>query len=288
MLKTVEKIAKTEEEAIRAALNELGVQLEQAKVEVLEKAKSGFLGIGSAPARVRVSCEVEEPADQKVAEFLKGLFERMEVEAEAKVEVKDDGAIAVELEGEGIGALIGRRGETLDAIQHLCNYAVNRGDGQRIRVSIDAENYRAKREESLVKLAKKVAEKVLRYRKSLTLEPMNAYERHIIHTALQDVAGVTTFSTGSEPNRRVVVSYDAANAPQRSERPAREGKESRERGGYRRGGRDRDRSRRGYSPRPAPVEEPIEADEEEGDEVLDPSQLIADLGQDKSNTREWC
>ena len=112
------------------------------------------------------------------------------------------------LEGETLGQLIGRRGETLDAIQQLTNYAVNSGADKRIRVHVDAENYRAKREQSLESLARKVAGKVTKYRRSVTLEPMNANERHVIHAALQDEPGITTYSIGSEPNRRVVVSYD--------------------------------------------------------------------------------
>ena len=106
-----------------------------------------------------------------------------------------------------MGQIIGRRGETLDAIQQLTSYCVNRSNNGRVRVTVDAENYRAKREESLEHLAQKVAGKVVKYRRSVTLEPMNAYERHIIHTVLQDVPNVTTGSIGSEPNRRVVVSY---------------------------------------------------------------------------------
>mgnify|MGYP002139888277 CR=1 FL=1 len=108
-------------------------------------------------------------------------------------------------QGRGLGAIIGRRGETLDAIQQLTNYAVNSGADKRIRVHVDAENYRAKREQSLESLARKVAAKVTKYRRSVTLEPMNAYERHVIHAALQDKAGVTTYSVGTEPNRRVVI-----------------------------------------------------------------------------------
>ena len=107
-----------------------------------------------------------------------------------------------------MGQLIGRRGETLDAIQQLTNYVVNRDRDKRVRIHVDAENYREKREQSLEHLARKVAAKVVKYRRSVTLEPMNAYERHVIHTALQDVEHVTTFSTGTEPNRRVVVSYE--------------------------------------------------------------------------------
>ena len=116
--------------------------------------------------------------------------------------------VRLQLAGEQIGGVIGRRGETLDAIQQLTSYAVNRSGSGRVRVQLDAENYREKREQSLQHLARKVAAKVTKYRRSVTLEPMNAYERHVIHTALQDVPNVTTYSTGTEPNRRVIVAYD--------------------------------------------------------------------------------
>ncbi len=114
---------------------------------------------------------------------------------------------AVELQGNSLGMLIGRRGDTLDAIQHITNYAVNHGQGKRVRINVDAENYRKKREESLIRLANKVAGKVVRSRRNITLEPMNAYERHVIHAALQDYPDVTTYSTGTEPGRRIVVAY---------------------------------------------------------------------------------
>ena len=113
----------------------------------------------------------------------------------------------MELEGEGLGAVIGRRGETLDALQQLTGYAVNHGQQKRVRVRIDAEGYRSKREESLERMARRMADKVVRYRRNMTLEPMNAYERHVVHTALQDYPGVTTYSIGAEPNRRTVVAY---------------------------------------------------------------------------------
>lgn len=133
----------------------------------------------------------------------------MNVAAEPEITQSEDGStISVDLKGENMGALIGRRGETLDAIQHLTNYAVNRGESNRIRINIDAENYRAKRTEALQRLAQKVAAKVIKYRRNVTLEPMNAYERHVIHVALQDYEGVTTYSTGTEPNRRIVVAYE--------------------------------------------------------------------------------
>ena len=133
----------------------------------------------------------------------------MESEAEVKVYEVEKGRYKVILEGEKLGALIGRRGETLDAIQQLTSYSVNRGnDRGRVRVQVDAEGYREKREESLERLAAKVAAKVTKYRRNVTLEAMNAYERHVIHTALQDTPYISTFSIGTEPNRRVVVSYD--------------------------------------------------------------------------------
>ena len=145
---------------------------------------------------------------QQITAFLTGLLEHMECRAQVKVYMDAEGRYKVILEGEKLGALIGRRGETLDAIQQLTSYTVNRGQSKRVRIHVDAEGYRAKREESLQRLAVKVAGKVVKYRKNMTLEPMNAYERHVIHTALQDYPGVSTFSTGTEPNRRTVVAYD--------------------------------------------------------------------------------
>jgi len=144
----------------------------------------------------------------KIVDFLTGLLERMEVNATPVVSVDGEGNYLVELEGDGLGAVIGRRGETLDAIQQLTGYAVNHGQSKRVRVRIDAEGYRSKREESLERMARRVADKVVRYRRNMTLEPMNAYERHVVHTALQDYPGVTTYSIGTEPNRRTVVAYD--------------------------------------------------------------------------------
>lgn len=265
----IDVTGKTEEEAIRKALEQLHMDRDDVSVEILERAKSGFLGIGSSPARVRVTYGQEEPEApaapvqpekkpeprpqprpqpkpeqpktrkpeppkapvkapespaqapaaapeqsvpddnaRRITEFLTGLLEHMDSPAQVQVTETEKGRYSVVLEGQKLGQLIGRRGETLDAIQQLTNYAVNSGREKRIRVHVDAENYRAKREQSLESLARKVAAKVTRYRRSVTLEPMNAYERHVIHAALQDVPGVNTYSIGSEPNRRVVVSYD--------------------------------------------------------------------------------
>ena len=132
----------------------------------------------------------------------------MGIQAEIEITARENGGVNVNLSGSNMGAVIGRRGETLDAIQHLTNYAVNRGSEKHLHISVDAENYRSKREESLTRLAEKMAEKAIKYKRSMALEPMNSYERHVIHTALQDVPGVTTYSTGVDPNRRVIVAYD--------------------------------------------------------------------------------
>lgn len=263
----IDVTGKTEEEAIRKALQQLQMDRDDVSVEILERAKSGFLGIGSSPARVRVTYGQQEPEApaapvqpekkpekkpepkpqqpkpqkaeapkaapkapeapkaaetpaapaqelcqddnaRRITEFLTGLLEHMDSPAQVKVTETEKGRYSVVLEGQKLGQLIGRRGETLDAIQQLTNYAVNRGRTHRVRIHIDAEHYRAKREESLKRLANKVAAKVVKYRRNITLEPMNAYERHVIHAALQDVPGVNTYSIGTEPNRRVVVSYD--------------------------------------------------------------------------------
>ena len=223
MIKSLETTGRTEDEAIAAALKELGLERDDVSVTVVERAKSGFLGIGASPAVVRVEYEapVEAEAPVKAAEksvddgefadiraFLAGLLERMGVKANIEISRRDGKSIAVNLSGANMGAVIGRRGETLDAIQHLTNYVINRGSDKHMHICVDAESYRAKREESLVRLADKMAAKVIKYKRSMALEPMNSYERHIIHAALQDYEGVTTSSTGTEPNRRVVVSYD--------------------------------------------------------------------------------
>lgn len=262
MIKTLEKAGRTEDEAIQAALKELGLDRDEVSVEILERAKSGFFGFGAVPAKIRVSYECEDepavaapaanPAPSTVKEapviakpvvkkeeaapaasvakkasaeaetvpaessddehaqiraFLNGLFDRMGIQADIDISTAENGIVNVNLSGAGMGAIIGRRGETLDAIQHLTNYVINRGNDKRMHINIDAEAYRSKREESLTHLAEKMAEKAIKYKRNMALEPMNSYERHVIHTALQNYKGVTTASTGEEPNRRVVVTY---------------------------------------------------------------------------------
>ncbi len=262
MLKFIEVTGKTVDEAISKGLDQLGLDRDDVSLEILEQGKTGFLGIGSVPARVKLSYEGpdEEPAPAPVVEekpapvkeeaprkaqpkaepkveapkaqpapaktetpvaagedavidaiikFQTGLFAHMGVEA-TPVVTKEGDTYQVVLQGENMGALIGHRGETLDAIQQLTGYAVNHGRSHRARIHVDAEGYRARREESLERLARKTAARVVKYRRSVTLEAMNAYERHVIHAALQDFAGVTTYSTGTEPNRRTVVAYDSS------------------------------------------------------------------------------
>ena len=145
--------------------------------------------------------------EEKIEVFLKGLLEHMDSKAVPHCWKESGNAYQVDLVGDDLGYLIGRRGDTLDAIQHLCNYAVNREVEGHIRVSVDAESYRQKREESLRRYARKKAQQVLKARRRTTLEPMNAYERHVIHAALQDMENITTHSTGVEPNRCVVIEY---------------------------------------------------------------------------------
>ena len=303
MEKFITATGKTIDLAIAAALEQLGMDRDSVSVEVLDNPRSGFLGIGAQPARVKVTYEAPDeppkpalssasrskpkkpvqesasapkviapaapaapapamaqprpepkpqqpkparepkprperkpqqpkapkapkaaeqtapaepkvyaPADpgsveEQIEQFVKGLLEHMGSNAVPHAAKSADETYMVALVGENLGILIGRRGETLDAIQHLTNYAVNRGQTKRVRINVDAENYRLKREESLQRLASKVAGKVVKYRRNITLEPMNAYERHVIHAALQDHPDVTTFSTGTEPNRRIVVAY---------------------------------------------------------------------------------
>lgn len=313
MEKYIVTTGKTIELAIEAALAQLKLDRDSVSVEVLKNARSGFLGIGSSPAEVKVTYEVpdedtapktalssasrskpkerpeipvttgvisrpgkkpepeqrpakkqserkperkaeprpekkaeprpekraeQKPAkkaerkpdaqpkpveapkpartyapaepgsvEEKIESFLKGLLEHMGSDAVPHAYQLDEESYRADLVGGDAGLLIGRRGDTLDAIQYLTGYAINRDREKRLRISVDAGDYRLKREDSLRQLANKMAAKAVKYRRNFTLEPMNAYERHIIHAALQDYPEVTTFSTGTEPHRRIVVAY---------------------------------------------------------------------------------
>ena len=275
MEKTIVATGKTIDLAIEAALTQLGLDRDSVSVEVLAQAKSGFLGLGSQPAKIQVTYEAPDPApkvalssasrskpkaekkpeapkaepkqeapkaekkaekkerapkvekkveapkaepktyapaepgsvEETIEVFLKGLLAHMNSDAVPHAWKGEGNNYYVEFTGSDLGYLIGRRGDTLDALQHLCNYTINRDTESRIRISVDAEEYRRKREDSLSRYARKKAQQVLKNRRRTTLEPMNAYERHVIHSALQDMENITTHSTGTEPNRRVVIEY---------------------------------------------------------------------------------
>ena len=145
--------------------------------------------------------------EERIEVFIKGLLEHMNSSAVPHAWKGEDNTYEVELVGEDLGYLIGRRGDTLDAIQHLTNYSINRTVEGHIRINVDAESYREKREDSLRRYAQKKAQQVLKAHRRTTLEPMNAYERHVIHATLQDMDRITTYSVGAEPNRRVVIEY---------------------------------------------------------------------------------
>ena len=160
------------------------------------------------PAEPKVYTPAEPGSvEEKIEQFIKGLLEHMDSTAVPHAWKEDANTYMVELVGDDLGYLIGRRGDTLDAIQHLSNYTINRGVEGHIRINVDAECYRQKREDSLRRYAHKKAQQVLKAHRRTTLEPMNAYERHVIHAALQDTDRITTYSVGSEPNRRVVIEY---------------------------------------------------------------------------------
>lgn len=202
-MKTIEKQAKTVDEAIELALKELGIDKEDAEIEILEEGSKGILGFLSKAAKVRVT--QKENLKKKALEFLKGILNHFNVDTKMTVE-EDEEQIKINFEGRNVGALIGKHGSTLDALQYLTSLVVNRDTEKRKRIILDAESYRAKRQQALEKLAENMARKVIRTKKSVVLEPMLPNERRIIHTVLQNYEGVCTKSIGEEPNRRVVIS----------------------------------------------------------------------------------
>jgi len=203
MSNSTEKTAKTVQEAVALALEDLKVDENKVDIEVLDEGNKGIFGlIGNKMARVRVT--VRESRGDKASDFLSKLFEKMSVKAEIDLKESDD-SIELDIKGNDMGVLIGRRGETLDSLQYLTSLVINKDNDDYKRVVVDVEKYRAKREETLINLANRLAEKVVRYKKNVTLEPMNPYERRVIHSTLQDSKQVNTHSVGEEPNRKVVI-----------------------------------------------------------------------------------
>ncbi len=203
-MRVAEKTGKTVEEAITAGVAELGVDRDVVTIEVLEEpAKKGLFGLfGTRLAKVRVSYE-DNPG--KLAEnFIKDICQAMSVETNIQVS-KDGEHWHIDITGNELGLLIGRRGDTLEALQYLTNLAVSRKLSERVRLIVDVEGYKLRREETLVRLAKRLSQKVKRTGTKVVLEPMNPYERRIIHTSLQDEAGISTISEGADSNRHVVI-----------------------------------------------------------------------------------
>lgn len=206
MAYSIEKTGKTVQEAISAALSELNLSEEYVDIEIIDEGTKGIFGlIGTKVARIKATVKEEENNRCDIAsDFLYTILNNMEVEADISIS-EDDESIVVDINGDDIGIIIGRRGETMDALQYLTSLVVNKGYEDYKRVILNVENYRQKREETLVKLANRLAEKVVKYKKPVTLEPMNPYERRIIHSSLQGHKYVETYSTGEEPKRKVVI-----------------------------------------------------------------------------------
>lgn len=203
----IEVSAKTVSEAITEACQKLGVTSDKLDYEVVEEGSSGFLGIGSKPAVIKAAVkETEVSLEDRAKVFLNDVFSAMNMTVVVTVSYdENEKTMDIDLSGDEMGLLIGKRGQTLDSLQYLVSLVVNKGVADYIRVKIDTENYRERRKETLENLAKNIAFKVKKTRRPVSLEPMNPYERRIIHSALQNDKYVMTHSEGEEPFRRVVV-----------------------------------------------------------------------------------
>ena len=243
MIKEIFFTGKTIEEAWETACKEMGYDTDDRCYQIVDMPKKGFLGLGSTPAKIKVEVEVpdevkpkpekkpqpkvekktqpkpekkeEKPVEVKIdpngdkkaqmaVDYVKSVLSAMEIEAEVNAENKGDGAV-ITLSGEDLGVIIGRRGETLDALQYLASLVANKGDDNYFRISIDSGDYRAKREDTLKELARRMAASAIKRGRNVTLEPMNPYERRIIHATVSEIEGVGSKSVGEEPNRRVVI-----------------------------------------------------------------------------------
>ena len=205
----VEISAKTVNEAITEACRKLSVTSDRLDYQVIEEGFSGFLGIGSRPAVIRAAAKIEEVSAEAAAKnFLNDVFTAMNMDVVVDVNYnEEEKSMDINLSGEEMGVLIGKRGQTLDSLQYLVSLVVNKEMEEYIRVKVDTENYRQRRKETLENLAKNIAYKVKKTRRPVSLEPMNPYERRIIHSTLQNDRYISTHSEGDEPYRRVVVTY---------------------------------------------------------------------------------
>lgn len=200
----IEVKGKTVDDAVTEALVQLGTTSDQIEYEVVDKGSSGFLGFNSKPAIIKVRKKFS--LEDQVKDFLSQVFKAMDLEVEIITKLDEENKVMdVEFKGPEMGVLIGKRGQTLDSLQYLTNLAVNKQSDSYVKVKLDTEDYRRRRKETLENLAKNIAAKVKRTRRTVSLEPMNPYERRIIHSALQADPAVSTHSEGEEPYRRVVV-----------------------------------------------------------------------------------
>ena len=202
MSKSIEITAKTVDEAIEKAVSELKLDKSSIRVEVLDSGSKGIFGIGAKDATVRVTADVN--LEERARVFLDDVFFAMGMKVD--FDIKREGKVMkINLIGDNLGIIIGKRGDTLDSLEHLTNLCVNKGDVDYVKVILDVENYRARREQTLIKLANNLAATVVRTGKKITLEPMHSNERRIIHAILQSHSDVETYSVGEEPNRKVVI-----------------------------------------------------------------------------------
>lgn len=204
MIKQSIASAKTVELAVSAACAELGVSPEEVDVTVLDEGRRGILGIGAIDAKVQV--ELKMTPALKALEFVENLLNNMNLSATAEIVAEEENSVDIEIKGDSLGVLIGRRGDVLDSIQYLANLAANIKKSGFYRVTVDVQGYREKRAETLRGVARRMSEKVLKYKKSFALEPMNAYERRIIHAECQNIDGVTTRSIGEGADRKIIIS----------------------------------------------------------------------------------
>ena len=202
MSKTIEKSAKNVQEALKLALAELNLTEEEVEYEVIEEGSKGIFGIGAKDAVIRVTPIINFEA--RAYNFLTDVFVGMGLRVDINITFNDK-RMDINLSGDNMGIVIGKRGDTLDALEHLVSLCVNRGDGEYIRVSLDTENYREKRKATLINLAENLAHSVVKNKRKVTLEPMSSNERRIIHSTLQNNKYVDTYSVGDEPNRKVVI-----------------------------------------------------------------------------------
>jgi len=203
-LRTIEKKGKTVDDAIKSALDELGCEIDDVKIEIVEEPSKGLLGLGKKPAVVRIS--VRQTPEEETRMVLEDLLNKMKIDYQINSVEFDAGRVRINITGKDMGLLIGRKGETLNAVQFILSLIVNRDRPEKVHITLDVEDYRKKKEESLEALALRLSDKVKKTRKNVVMRPMTSQERRIVHTALQSDPQVTTYSLGDEPNRKVVIS----------------------------------------------------------------------------------